>query len=263
MVKSDPEEVMAVVARRGDVLRTLGGEGVSKRDLVAELDVSRSTVDRAVRELEGIGLAERTPDGCRRTLAGELALREYGRFVDRIDGVMGSRELLAELPPGTPLDAAMLDGGDVVRPERHSPNLPVDRLNDLVSRADRVRAFAPAVFPQQVETYRRGIVEGGMEVRIAVSRDAVERLVSRYRDELADALDTDRLRVRVAAADLPYSLTVADTPTGTEVGQLVYGDDGTVKGFVGNDGPDAVEWAEREVRRRWERATPLPLPEDA
>ncbi|MFC6725269.1 helix-turn-helix transcriptional regulator [Halobium palmae] len=262
MTYSDPDEVMAAVARRGDVLRILGEGGAEKRDLVAELDVSRSTVDRAVRELEGTGLVERAADGYRRTLAGKIALDEYRQFADRIRGVKAGRELLAELSPDTPFDAAMLEGGEIVRPERHSPHLPVNRLSELVERAERVRAFASAVFPQQVDTYHRAIVQDGMEARLVVTRDVVDRLVAAYREQLAAALDTGRLAIRATEEALPYSLVVADTSDGTEVGQLVYAEEGGVKGFIGNDGIDAVEWAEREIARRWERGAPLPVPED-
>lgn len=262
MTYSDPDEVMAAVARRGDVLRIVGGDGASKRDLVAELDVSRSTVDRAIRELEGTGLVERTADGYRRTLAGEIALDEYRQFADRIRGVKAGRELLAELSPDTPFDAAMLEGAEIVRPERHSPHLPVNRLGELIERAKRIRTFASAVFPQLVDVYHQAIVQDGMEVRLVVTRDVVDRLVAAHREQLGEALDTGRLAVRTTEQALPYSLVVADTPDGTEVGQLVYAEDGNVKGFIGNDGTDAVEWAEREFEHRWQQGAPLPVPED-
>lgn len=262
MTDTDPQEVMAAVARRGDVLHAVGGTGVCKRDLVASLDVSRSTVDRAARELEGTGLVERTPNGYRRTLAGELALQEYERFSDRIDGVLQSRAVLSELPPESPFDISVVEGSEVVLPERHSPNLPVTRMSELVRRASRVRAFAPAVFPQQVDAYRDGIVDREMDVEVLLSDDVVERLVSTYSEDLARALGTGRLAVRVAADPLPYSLTVAETPTGWAVGLLVYTDDGSVAGFVGNGSPAAVEWATREFERVWERGTALPVPEN-
>ncbi|MFC4358989.1 helix-turn-helix transcriptional regulator [Halobium salinum] len=257
MTDSDPDEIMAAVARRGDVLEVVGGDGTRKRDLVASLDISRSTVDRAVRELEGTGLVERTTDGYRRTLAGELALREYRRFADHVAGVLECRPLLAELPPDTPFDGALVDGCEVVRPTRHSPNRPVTRLTDLVRRARDVRAFGPAVFPQQVDAYHESIVDRGMEAEILLAEAVVERLVSSYSRALSEALDTGKLAVRVADGPLPYSLTVAETADGPAVGLLVYADGGSVSGYLGNDGPEAVRWAEREFERRWDRGRPL------
>jgi predicted transcriptional regulator len=52
----------------------------AKLELVDELDSSRSTVDRAIRELETLGLIERSPRGCKPTLCGQRAIQHYSRF---------------------------------------------------------------------------------------------------------------------------------------------------------------------------------------
>ncbi len=250
---------MAVVARRGRVLRAAGPDGVRKRDLVDDLDVSRSTIDRGIRELEGIGLIERTDGKYRRTLCGRLALAEYDAFESRIDGLIEGSSVLSKLPPDADFDAAVLDGAEIVRAKRHSPHVPVSRLGDVVSRATHVRAMAPAVMPQQVETYRTGIVERGLTAEVVLSDAVVGRLVAAYPDALEEALETGRLSLRRTEESIPYSLLVADTPDGREIGALVYGDSG-VRAFVGNDDPAAVAWAEDCLAERWERAEPFPSP---
>jgi predicted transcriptional regulator len=267
MADTGPDEALAVVSRRHAVLEAVGPDGECKRDLVELLDVSRSTVDRAVRELEGMGLVERGEEGYRRTLAGRLALAEYERFASRVSGVLDGRPLLAELSPDDPFETAVLDGAEIVRPEPHSPNRPVTRLSELVRSARRVRAFAPAVFPQQVAAYRDGIVDRGMEADVILTEDVVKRLVTTYQEELSAALDAGGLSLRVADGSLPYSLAIVETDADagsdadSTVGLLVYAADGSVSGFVGNDRPPAVEWAEAEFERRWESGTELPRPD--
>ncbi len=252
---------MAVVARRGRVLRSAGSDGVRKRDLVDDLDVSRSTIDRGIRELEGIGLIERVDGTYRRTLPGRLALEEYDAFRSRMGGLVESSEALSELPSDVEFDAAVLDDAEIVHAQRHSPHVPVSRLGDIVSRATHVRAIAPAVMPQQVETYRESIVERELTADVVLADAVVGRLVSAHRDALEETLATGRLSLRRADETIPYSLLVADTPDGSEVGVLVYGDGGG-RVFIGNGAPAAVGWAHELIDEHWERAAPLRSPSD-
>lgn len=260
MTRPDPTEVMAVVARRGTVLRAVDADGVPKRDLVDELSVSRSTVDRAVRELESLGFIERTDGGgyCR-TLPGQLALDEYDQFASRMNGIVSSIDVLSLLPTDTPCDPSVLEDATVVVAERHSPLVPVEHLSDLVDRANRVHAIAPAVLPQQVEVYHQNFVNGDLSARLVVTDVVVDRLVSAYGTELSESLETGQLTIRLSDEEVPFSLVVAETDDGPEMGFLVYADSG-VRGFIGNDTPEAVEWARELVDSYWEPANPFPNP---
>lgn len=259
MPTRDASDRLRLVERRETVLRRVGPVATRKRDLVDASSMSRSTVDRAIRELVDAGFVERREDGYARTLTGRLVLDSYDRFADRTEGVVAARNVVGSLDPETAFDAVVLDGATVVEATRPSPHRPLGRLADVVERADRVEAFAPAVFPTQVDTYHRRIVDEGMTARVLVAEGVVERLVSDYRTETAEALRTGRLEIR-RTEDLPsYSLTVAETDDGPELGVLTYGDNG-IDGFVGNDSPEAVEWGRRTLSRRWEAGETLAVP---
>ncbi|KTG11222.1 hypothetical protein AUR64_04655 [Haloprofundus marisrubri] len=260
MSQLGPSEIMAAVARRGNVLRALD-EGTRKAELVTQLSVSRSTVDRAIRELEGQGLVERTDNGYRRTLAGELVLTEYDSFTSRLDGIVESLDALDTLHPNTEFETAFLNGADVVYAEKHSPHEPVTRYGEVVSGANRVRAIGPAVLPQQVEIYHDRITDEGMSAQLALSEAVVERLVSVYDERLQEALSTGRLHIRQTSSTPPYSLVCAEMPTGPKVSALLYGDTGAYA-FIGNDSSAAVEWAESVFEKWWTEATAMPIRSD-
>ncbi|MFC5366772.1 helix-turn-helix transcriptional regulator [Salinirubrum litoreum] len=259
MQRPDPSEVMAVVARRGDVLRALADDGGRKCELDDELDVSRSTIDRAIRELEGLGLVERAEDGYFRTLSGTLALEEYDRFKSRMDGVLEARDVLSPLPSDADVDAAVVDGAEVVLADRHSPLRPARHQVEIVERASHVRAAASAVLPQHVDAYYQGIVERGMHAEIILSTPVMERVVADHDTKFHDSLTTGRVDLRQLDRDLSYSLMVASTPDGPVMGMLVYVQGG-IRGFVGNDSQEAVSWARARLDDYWSQASPIPIP---
>lgn len=256
MTGPDADGVVDLIARRNDVLRALDPTPVEKRELVFRLDVSRSTVDRGVRELEAVGLVARSDGGYRRTPAGDLALSEFDAFVRRASGVVEHADQLGSLPSDADVDVAMVADADVVAADRRAPHAPTTALGSLIDDAERVRARWIAAFPRQVDAYATGVADG-MEAEVVLAPTAVERLVSTHAAELSAALDTGRLSVREAPSEPAFGLLVAETPDGPVAGMLLVGDAG-VEAFVKNGDADAVGWARDRLATAWERSTPIP-----
>lgn len=238
----DLNDFLEVMQRRGYLLAELGDDELTKPELEERLDVSRSTIDRGIRELESLALIERTGEGFRQTLPGKLAFREYASFTRSIAGLSRGSSLLASLPSDTAFDVAMLRGGRIVEADRTNPHRPEEELYGLLESASVVRAFSPALHPQQVDTYCRK-VEDGTSLEVVLAENAVQRLLTKYEDDFRRLLAAD-VTVLQAAGTPPYGLTVARTDGGSVAAVSVYGDNGG-RGCIVNDAPDAVAWAER------------------
>ncbi|MFC6825323.1 helix-turn-helix transcriptional regulator [Halopelagius fulvigenes] len=250
MRSEDISETLRLLCRREGVLRRVDSEGSRKRDLIEELAVSRSTVDRSLRELVDAGLVSRSGGVYRRTLAGELALEEYDRISRRLDGLMGSPSFLDGLPAESDADPVLFDGATVSEAERQSPSAPIHSFTELLERSSYVVGFASAVFPAEVETYREQLRRGELVSRMVVTDSVCERLVSQYGDAVQEGLETGRIDVR-RAPDLPsYTLVVGSTTDCAEVGLVSHTSNG-VRGVLRNDDPEAVEWARRRIATYW------------
>ena len=77
-------DTIELLLQRNDVFEQLSTQPTPKRDLAEGLDVSRSTIDRALREIESAGLAERCNDGVTLTLCGRLVVEEFERLDTRL-----------------------------------------------------------------------------------------------------------------------------------------------------------------------------------
>lgn len=225
-------------------------------DVVAE---SRSTIDRAIRELETAGFVARSDEGYRTTLAGELALAEHERHTDRVEGLSELRDTLSELPADVPLDGALFEDPDVAFPTRHSPNEPVEALEEILSEAERVSVFGSGVIPKSVGVFRQRIVEEGMTADFVLTEGVVEWLLTRRQDDLLAILECENASVAKTSADQLFSLLVADSGEKRTVAVALY-DEGNVLGIVSNDTRQAVEWAEFRFERAKAAAQALTVP---
>lgn len=254
-MSAPPADAIEVLVRRAGVLRALSDGVSSKRDLVDDVSVSRSTVDRAVRVLESHGFVDRN-DGLVLTLRGRLALDAYEEFTATVDALEETGAVLAPLAADATLDTRLLRDATVVRPTPVSPQRPYVSYQRLVEDATAVRGFAPVVLEDNVPMFREKIVGEGIEVDLTVAPDALEELVSEHADAVEAALDSGRLTLRRATETLDYALMLVEQPEHTYACALVYADNGFA-GTIYNDSPDAVRWTEGVYDRLRREARPL------
>lgn len=246
MGDSDVEDVLRAVTSRVELLRTVGVDGVEKRDLEERLSISRSTVDRGVRELLEVGLVEREGERVQLTLAGELLLSEYDRFTDQVAGALEASDFLeAAATERWDVDPAVLEEAAIHRSDRAATD-PVEELVSLVSRATHVGAVMPAAPHRRVvDCCRETVVEQRGSSTCVLTDDALDGLTTTYRDSLREMLSTGRVSLARTPTDLSRGLVVVEHERG-ETMALVHHDGPAITGLLTNDSPQAVAWA-REV----------------
>jgi predicted transcriptional regulator len=254
----DRERVLEIVEKRRCVLGRLVDGPVSKPELVASLDVSRSTVDRAIRDLESQSLVTREDGTFAATLAGRLAWRAFRRFRRRVDDVIDARELLAHLDPDCGLDTAVIDGAAVHVAEGPAPYRPTEELDRLIEAAERIRSLTTSITDSSVvELVRETIVERGVEYEGVFTADVARFLREECDEAVREMAETGRFRA-YCTPSLPFGLFLFDLPERRVAAVVVYGDVTELRGVVVSDSAPAVEWATRyyrETRRGTEEIT--------
>lgn len=251
------DELVSLLARRIEVLEHLLDEPQTRPELVADLDISRSTIDRAVRELEGMGLVEFDDGNYRASIVGHLAHQEYAELREELVILEEAADLLTTLPPDAPLDLSVLQGAEVVIGREPAPHVPGSRLPEFLGGAEHLRTLSMAyTTPETGDVVANSVEEEGVRVEIVLERDLYEYLTE------SGALDIDSLADNPTfeaglAEDLPFGLIIADRSGDTEVCLAVYGQERTLEGIIINDTPEAVEWAESVWDRYSEAATPI------
>lgn len=249
---ADPSDHRDVIARRLEFVAALSDGPCQRPELVEELDHSRSTVDRAIAELESAGYVERVTGGYAATGTGRLAAREHRAHLARQESIRSAHPVLAALPddwtpPPELLADARVETADPV------PDL-LGLLADEVTSADRVRVVLPAV-PDSRRSRRR------CSLVLADDLDAIARAP---RDVLVDAVREFSHIWR----GIPDGSGSEGPRSGESLVSLVVveGDDvessvavvtvagGEVGGFVHTRRPAAVEWARDHADRAAETA---------
>ena len=258
MVATDPSDVLSTLIQRELVLYAVDVAGCEKRDIVAAVPSSRSTVDRSIRELESAGLVTRAPEGYRRTLLGELLLSEYYRFKSQTAELLSAGDIFAELPPTQEIDRSMLEDATIITATQATPHQPISALCSLVSEAQSVRILCPAVFPQLIETCAMA-TDNTELVEIVLTDSVASALVDSFTESLI-AFQEAGAEIHLLETTPPHGLVIIERPMGLTAGLLVTDDSGG-RAFVRNSGDDAVAWVTRRLDYWRRESMELPLAE--
>ncbi|WP_318567334.1 helix-turn-helix transcriptional regulator [Salinigranum marinum] len=248
-------ELRRLADQRTNMLAMLVEGGSDKSGLTAELGVSRSTVDRAVRRLEGAGLVRRDRGGVTATRAGRLAHESYRRYCERTADVARFGDLLRELPATADVGPELLDGATAHRSEPPAMGRPANEVIERFERATKMWICASAINDAEASARLHEMVtERGGYADVVYTSNLASHLREWYLDKRHEMAVTGRYRA-YEIDDLSYDLFVIESLDGTGVAVVVYGDGGRLDGVIVNDTDAAVAWGKEAFERRRSAAT--------
>lgn len=206
MSSPDATEVASVLAKRRECLRAVTGGPVRKRDLVDSLDIPRTTLDRAVRELAEVELVECASGGVRATGFGREALAAADGYRETLDGLADASCLLDVLPAATPLGAAFLRGASVSRATPPTPDRVVTDLFDSVADADSVRGVAPAALTGHMESFQEHASSGGAVPELLVTPAVLDQIVAVRGRAVVESLHDGEIDLRSGPVPFRFGL---------------------------------------------------------
>lgn len=234
-------DLLTLVGRRIRLLERLVEGPVKKRDLPGEISTSRSTVDRAIKDLEAAGLVAWTGEGYEATLAGRLLAAQYRAFARQSASVIDALPVLDALPTDAPVGPGFLDGCDVVDTGAQRQYELPGKLAELVENADRlVVVLTSKMEPEALKPLRNRVVAGTLSAETFLAPGLLDVLERQF-PSTASGLAAEDGRVYETEAP-PFGLTYAP-----EEGEVVVGvptEDGSTAGLLCNDTPAATRWAE-------------------
>lgn len=244
---TSPANLIDRAARRQELIDLLRDGPYVKRDILAKLDMSRSTLDRAVEELLEAGLITRRDDGYETTLPGVLALKTRRSYDRDAKALAATEAAIRPLWKESAVDIALLRDATVTLFEQERTVGSFATLRTALQTATAVRAHCPAVAANDHLDALYDQVTDGTTVQLTTSESLFDELRTAYPGWLRAVARAESGAVRVG--EVPeFGLYVCELADSTQVFLIVY-DDGRPHALLQNDTEDAVEWAERTVDR--------------
>ena len=237
------DDLRTVLAKRMPILDSLRDAPKTKPTLTAELDHSRSTIDRAIEELLAVECIEPTATAGRKfrlTIVGSAAL-ETAEAYHRDTDLLGTNvDLFTAIPPDDSIGHAFLAGADVYASDR-TPDVAHQPGRNLVEAGTRMVGTAPVVRQEYFEVLLARLSDGDFELELVVESELRAAMEQTHAEEFATLAGTDGVTVYETETSLPYALWVVDGDDDTAGVTIQEG--GATLGTIVNDTARAVAWA--------------------
>lgn len=257
-MEQECRDVLSTALKRVEFLAALSTRPAEKRELVDRLDVSRSTINRGLWDLEKLGLVRYEDDGYELTASGRILYEQYCDLADSTVTLLNANGLLSVLPPDAPIGVDFLADAEVLTATETSPSFPILRIVDLVRGAKGLKMVVRThTSPKLAQTVHETVREADGTAEFLLPRDQYESVRSTY-PWVGDMMAAGRLDVRLIE-EPPYTLVVAERD-GDDCAAIVVYEEDRIEGVIVNDDPDAVEWATETHARFRERSKPTPEP---
>lgn len=234
------------VARRRDVLTALSTPR-TKPEIVDLLTISRSTVDRAIDELQDHGLVQREGSEYVATYAGREAVTAYEAFLERVSALERVQPVLESLDHDVDVPPEVLEGATVDQPAPEVPESPIEQTIERITGATSLRGVSPVLLSRYVDLCT-ALASDGADVELLLTDGVLDRLPETYPDGFETLAESDHVRIFLITEAPPYSLWRAEQSDGPVSGFVVYGENG-VAGAISNDTPAMNEWVREEYER--------------
>ncbi|KAB1197798.1 MULTISPECIES: tetratricopeptide repeat protein [Haloferax] len=251
-------DLIELVFDRFDFLRVLDGNRLDKPELADTLGYSRSTVDRAVRELDTFGLVVEGNRGYTTSLKGGYLLTLFRSYRDDLQDVLELDPVLVEETTDYPLPIDVVVGSDVEFSSGPSPDRPIERLGDRFDSTSH-GSFVFARRPNHAYTERlTEWVAAGHSCRIVAPESVVTALWREFPVLLETMQNAPNCSIRTGDVP-PFSLTLTVTDGTTLLSVVDYDESERPRCVVNNTSEAGVAWGRRRIESLWKDATPFDL----
>lgn len=235
------DEIMEVISNRVEYLEILEDNAYRKTELVDEVSDARSTMDRAVRELEEHGLVERIDGEFTATDAGETALDEHQEFVAAMGNLSDATKILNEIDDSVTLPSEVLVNADVDVATRHMPEQPVLSPQEMITESPYLQGLAPVAMSLYTDSIQ-DMLASGIEYELVVTESVLETVQNTFSGDYEELLEfEEQLDVFVTDTEMPFAMWFIEYEGVEYMGLTVYNETGVV-GVITTPNETAIEW---------------------
>lgn len=203
-------DTLHTMYKRSSILKCLAEGTTEKRRIVANQEVSRSTVDRAFSELEDSGLIDGCGSNYELTLFGVLAFQRYRTLAEQYDNLLKAGPLLTELPADTAITFDLINNADVYKATEGFSSRAIFQFRDHLKDIHKIETTIPVVLPSQIEEINCELQDEDASGELLLERTQVELLRETGSGCIETLQEMDSVSIHVHH-DLPsFGITVLD-----------------------------------------------------
>lgn len=240
--------------QRREVLKTLCEEPARPAELCADIDATRTTVQRILAGFRERQWVVKHDGRYRTTITGQQVCTQYRNLLNTAEHARELGSLAAHLGPvGDDIPVGPLRDGRLTVSEEGSPLTTLSRFIDWMGGIDEsLRAVSPVV-ARPFNDIGAELLASGADIELVINTEVLERSRAQYESDLELGVEHDGIDVYVQEAPLPVGIAV-DVE---RVCIVAYDDGNNMQAMLESTDEELYQWAVGTYERYREDAVAL------
>lgn len=253
MAELQGNDLRKTLSKRYGVLAALIETPRTKPELIGVTETSRSTIDRAITDLENVNCVKEVDGRYQPTQLGRISHAEQTRYIEGTDDIARAGSVLNHICDSARIDIQFLRGVDVYTSSPHIPEGSLQPSIEKLGDAILLMGLAPVVLSTYTDLIENHIRQNKLNVEIVIPRAMLRPLLS-FSQAISNAVERGDVVLFLSDEELPYALWVMENKAKTVAGITIH-ENGGVQGLLMNDSPWAIAWARDEYASYRDSAT--------
>ncbi len=238
-VTSESREFLLEVVRRGPILESLQEESVTASELSDSVDMSRSTVHRAVKSLEEYDVIAESGGAYELTNVGQVLTQEMQTFGLRANAALAFKKFLNHIEiHSSRIPLEYFDSAKTTRRTSRQPHATLHQIIKLIENTDEIQMFSTVASPVHVDVGYREMMNG-TEIEAIFDREVIEFFAAEFPEKAQDAVSTGKFDV-YGHEGLPFELFIMEE----KIGLAAHNENGNAEILIECENQSAIDWAE-------------------
>lgn len=174
-------DLLQKVIKHDDLLSSLASGVADRRLLTEELSASRSTIYRAINELQDEGFVEKVEGVYTLSRTGSEIFTKYQQYCGITTSLLKIQQSPSILPSAQFFDSWMLHNADLIFPESYAPRKPLSHVEEMVSDSSSIRLFLPVLPPGTLECLSQQIEENQLDLSLLLGSASSSYLYTHHK----------------------------------------------------------------------------------
>lgn len=246
-IHPEADEVLSLITQRSEFLAVLHKSPMSPQELTSQIDVSRSTVSRALSTLEEHQIVAKESGKYKLTPFGQLAWNTYQDFEYELEHITNAAGFLAHLPNREELFSKKLfTGAEMNYSSTKTPNGAIRELASKISEFESVNILLSVILPIDVELYLEDMANETEDARIVVDKSVCTRLSSEQHSIISTLRESSSCSLYSVTHRIPFCLFLLGD---SEIWIRFHDERANILGTLSNDSKEAIERADKIFTR--------------
>lgn len=246
------EGLLELVNDRKEMLSYLADNPAQKRDIIEELDVSRSTVDRAVSRLTENQLIARSHNGYKTTNKGETALSAVNCALNSLENIDEASQFFQYLPEQSSIPHYIFEEADIRKASELSGRTLLDDELELLEECNSLRMVSYAdTHPKFNEVLIERLFGDELDFKVVFREDLAKHIFDKYDQYAKEFVQSDHIKSQYSD-DIGFGLIIFYLEKEIICHMDVFGVGNAYIGTIGGDSTRLIDWAENFFQDAWD-----------